>query len=215
MDLLTLKSLQLHKEAFMAFKDGTISQSSGGGSDIPDGVFSGTRAITQQSYLEANVKNGVQHEFAFYQPVFTAGSTVDFIIITGNKPVSIKSINFEFNGRGFNYTLYIDPTYTGGSSLQYYNKSTINPVAGEAQIIGGATVSSAGTQVGAMRTFLGSDPQSGNRNVTTVAVDITDLETVLAPNSVFMYRRTSIDTEDQAVSSYATWYEGDLDLPLP
>lgn len=195
----------------MAFSDKIVAVDS----SIPEGAFSGTRAITQQSYLEANVKLGVQYEFSFYQPAFAAGSTIDFILVTGSKPVSIKSINFAFNGIGFTYTLYRDPVYTGGTPLVYYNKSTINPVTGLVQIIGGATVTDAGTQVGAMRTFLGSEPQAGNRNVTTIAVDELDLETVLAPNSVFMYRRVSIDTEAQAVSAYATWYEGDLDLPLP
>ncbi len=183
-------------------------------SDSPSGLYEGQRAITTQSYTEANVKLGVQYELSNYEPEFSGTSTSDFIIITGSNPILIKGLLWQFDGLGFVSQLFSNPTYTGGIPLTYFNKNTRNPVTGTIQFLGGAVVSSAGTPLSAARTILGSSG-TGNSIVTTTQTQEPDgIETLLSENSVFLLRRTSIDTDAQRVSTYATWYEGMTDLPL-
>ncbi len=183
-------------------------------SNSPNGLYEGQRAITTQSYTEANVKLGVQYELANFEPAFSDASPSDFIIITSSNPVLIKGLLWQFDGLGFVSQLFSNPIYTGGTPLTYFNKNTRNPVTGTIQFLGGAVVSSAGTPLSAARTILGSSG-TGNSIVTTTQTQEPDgIETLLSENSVFLLRRTSIDTDAQRVSTYATWYEGMTDLPL-
>jgi hypothetical protein len=177
----------------------------------PPGLFSGTRAMTTQNYVEANVKSGVQYELSAQTAALAAAANQDFIIVTGAKPVIIKAREVQFTGAKIELHGYVNPVYTGGVNIPYYNLNTRNPVTGTAQFKGGVTVSSVGTEIMAPTYGLGSTT-AGPSMVGSVRV--AGSERLLAANSTFLFRTTNTDSAAQAVVVYATWFEGDTDLPL-
>lgn len=182
---------------------------------FPLGAFEGTRALTTQSYVEANVKNGVQYQASNYTAALAAGANLDYIVRVGSKPVLIKSRTQQFDGAGIRLEAYKAPISTGGSPLAYYNFNTWQPVTGLAQIIVGATISSVGTKCAADRTMLGSTDPGISIQASGILSDADGLETVLQPSTDYLFRTVSIDPANpQRVSGFVTWYEGGLDLPL-
>lgn len=178
-------------------------------------VYAGTQAFTTQSFIEANCKNGVQYELATYDAAFLVGSNRDFVLITGSFPILVKARLFSFTGDEISTTVYQNPTYTGGTSVPYYNLSTINPVVGSAVILGTPTVTSVGTQISPTYRLLGNLPQIGQAVQTTDASGgAPELERVLAANSVYLFRTTNTGTVTSKFSSKNTWYEGDLSVTI-
>lgn len=182
--------------------------------ESPDGLYTGTRAMTVQYYTEANVKNGAQHALATYNPAMPAApGFTDIVVITGALPISIKGRAFQWDGAGIQLDTYRSPTYTGGTPTPYYNMSDINPLTGLAQILFAPTVTDLGVRISPTRTLLGSTGQ-GNSVLSSAAKDADGLESILAPNTAYLFRTTSLHSSTQRISSFSTWYEGGLDLPL-
>ena len=178
-------------------------------------VYAGTQAVTTQSFIEANCKNGVQYELATYDAAFLVGSNRDFILVTGSKPVLVKARLFSFTGDEVSTTVYRNPIYSGGTLVPYYNLSTINPVTGLATILGAPTVTAIGTQISPTYRLLGNLPQTGQAVQTTDASGgAQQLERVLAANSTFLFRTTNTGTVTSKFSSKNTWYEGDLSVTI-
>lgn len=180
------------------------------GPGFPEGVFDGNRAITQQNYIEANVKNGLEYEAASLTEGLLAGANIDTIFITGAKPVIIKSRIVKFNGTKLQTRVYRAPDYTGGTPATVFNLNDIGPVATSVQILGGATVSNAGTEFGAPTFDLGS---SGIGNVSLSTYTVVGIERVLRPNTTYLQRITNTSGATQDVAGYLTWFEGFPDLP--
>ncbi|WAI96221.1 hypothetical protein [Vibrio phage vB_VhaP_PG11] len=173
----------------------------------------GQRAVITQSYTEANVKNGVQFQYASYVDALAASGIVDYVITTGNKPLAMKGRSISFDGNGVKADVYVAPTYSGGSVDPVYGMNAINQEATTVQILTGATVTAPGTQGMPGRHYLGSDP-GGARTAVITSGEVFGLETILAPNTTYLLRFTSLDTTDtQRLSLYFTWYEGGLDMP--
>lgn len=178
---------------------------------IPDGAFTGLRAMCVQNYTEANVKNGVQYEVSVNVPSLGIGAHQDTIFITGDRPVLIKNRIVQFNGLSLLTRVFRAPTYTGGSAVPYYNLDDISPVSGAVQIIGGATVTSTGTEFGAPTYSIGST-DVGNSSLSTFSTQ--GIERRLRPNTVYLQRITNDSAAAQRVTGYLTWYDGGSDLPL-
>lgn len=178
---------------------------------MPVGLFAGTRAITVQNYIEANVKNGVQYEISANVAALGIGANIDTIFTTGAKPVVIKSRIVKFNGTSLATRVYRAPTFTGGTIAPYFNLNDRNPVTGSVVVRSGATVSAPGVEFGAPTFDIGSDGQ-GNSSLSTYAV--TGIERLLAPNTTYLQRVTNDSPAIQRVSTYLTWFEGDTDLPV-
>ncbi|WAX23066.1 hypothetical protein pA_gene0025 [Vibrio phage 13VT501A] len=187
-----------------------ISVTSRNSTGSPDGLYEGRRAQTVQSYVEANSKNGVQHEGSTLLEGVAAGASNDTIFLTGALPVALKGRIISYTGSGVSAFIYEAPTYTGGTPAAYENASAINPVAGLSQIIVGATVSVDGDLVFAPVHFIGNQSNQGQG---TTANSVTG-ERLLKPNTAYLLRLTSLDDQPQDISSYLSWYEGELDLPL-
>lgn len=179
--------------------------------EAPDGLYSGLRAMTVQSYTEANVKNGVQYEVSSYNAALGANGNQRTIFITGAKPAAIKARLVAFDGAGIEARVYKAPTYSGGTSVPYFNLSDINPVTGGVQILAGATITAPGAEFGA-RSYLIGSIQPGSQSAGSFSV--AGQERSLAPNTTYMLELISMDTaKAQRVSAYLSWYEGGLDLP--
>lgn len=186
-----------------------VDPSSGVGEPAPEGLYTGLRAMTVQDYVEANVKNGVQHEGSTLLAV-TGGGSNDTIFLTGSLPVSLKGRKIAYSGLGVSAFIYKDPAYTGGTSIGYQNANSINPVTGLSQIIVGATVTNDGDLSFAPVHSLGNASNQGKGAV----VSAIESEHILAPNTAYLLRLTNLDPQQQQVASHLSWYEGELDLPL-
>ena len=177
---------------------------------FPAGAFVGLRALTIQTYNEANVKNGVQYEISNNVPALANAGTIDTIFITGPLPVIIKTRIVKFNNISLLTQVFRAPTYTGGTPATYYNLNNRNPVAGGVTILSGATITVAGTEFGAPTYDIGT---AGQGNTTVSTFSTFGQERLLNPNTTYMLRITNDSGSTQRVSSYLSWYEGSTDLP--
>ncbi len=179
------------------------------GEPAPAGVYEGSRALTVQSYVEANSKNGVQHEGSVLLTAVPALGINDTIFLTGSKPVALKGRVVSYSGEGVVAEIYSGATYTGGTEADYQNASDINPVAGESKIIVGATIVTDGSLNFAPIYALGNKSRQGQGSTLSVLGS----ERLLKPNTAYLLRLASLDSAAQDISSFLTWYEGGLDLP--
>lgn len=178
----------------------------------PDGIYEGLRAITVQSYSEANVKNGSEFESSMFFDGVSGGAATDVLFVTGSKPVSIKARQFSFNGSGVNALVYKNSVYTGGTPVDVFNLTDISPNAKTVTVLTGATVTDVGDAQGATTYYIGTTSPGASA---TGAFSIAGVERILAPNTVYLLRLVSTDAQAQDMSLYWNWYEGELDLPLP
>ena len=181
---------------------------------LPALASQGLRAVNVQTYVESNVKLGNQHEFSVYDPALAFDGFNDFVLLTGAQPVALKGRVIRCNGAGVVSSVFQGPTYSGGVAQPYFNLNYKNPVAGLAQIIGGATVSDVGVKVAADKHVIGAASQ-GNQVTISEGREAEGLEFIFAPNTAYLFRLASLgQSGTQRVSAYVTWYEGVLDLPL-
>ncbi len=179
---------------------------------FPAGAFLGLRALTTQSYIEANVKNGVQYELSSTNLAVGIGANIDVVATTGALPVLIKLRKIDFNGSNLQARVYKDTVFTGGTLVPYFNMNLRNPVAGTVQIRAGATVSNIGVEAGAPTFMLGSVGGVGQSSIGSYA--LSGIERLLAPNTNYALRITNTSPAVQDIATYLSWYEGGTDLPV-
>ena len=143
----------------------------------PEGIYEGMRALTVQSYTEANAKNGVQHEGSTIINGVLGGASNDTIFITGNLPVSLKARLISYTGDGVKAEIYSNPIYSGGISAPYQNASNINPVVGQSTILVGATITDDGLLAFAPAYHIGNTSRQGQGATATFVGN----EKILAP----------------------------------
>ena len=209
------------RKLYRAGGDAWIMSSSGGavnvieatseqwGSQLPEDVIIGRRAVTVAPYIEQNSKAGAQHEGSTLLLAVAGLASNNTIFKTGALPVSLKGRIIGYTGDGVTASIYTGATYTGGTSVPYQNASDINPVAGLSEIIVGATITTEGTLAFAPDNIIGNKSNQGKGS----SGSIIGRESLLKPNTVYLFRLTSLDTSAQDIASLLTWYEGDLDLP--
>lgn len=190
----------------------------------------GLRALTVQFYTEANVKNGLQFSASTYFTGLAAGTTVDIIVVTGDTPVIVKAqyIAVRDTDSDILSDWYLNPTYSGGANitLGIYNQTEISPQPTTITLFGPTptnaaagdftlnastkpTITAVGTKIQPTIATLGTSSIGGGHNSRNTLVG---LEQVLAPNSVYLYRRT-VRSAVGAMFGFSTWYEGSPDLP--
>lgn len=176
---------------------------------FPAGLFTGLRAMTTQSYTEANSKLGAEHEGSTYIPSLAGLGVNNTIFLTGAKPVILKARRVSFSGLGVIAEIFESPTYTGGTANVYQNSNAINPITGLTTIIVGSTVTLDGVLKFAPVPLIGSSSQQSKGATSVVAGS----EQILKPNTAYLFRITSLDPQIQSVASFLSWYEGVIDLP--
>lgn len=185
-------------------------------SDLPAGLFTGFRAMTVQSYVEANVKNGTQFYTRVSWPTSDdiAGSgtrKVHFQI--GAKPILVKTIRSHFIGTEFERRIYADPTgVTGGTAAQISNANN-DPAIAQATTIAvtyNVTTVTDGVEAAEPEYYYGSSSQGGLVSETFPP----DLELYLPANTSFLFTITNNDNNAARFSLFIDWYEGDVDIPL-
>lgn len=182
-------------------------------SGIPDGAFSGLRAITTQNYIEANVKYGLQFYIQHNLPQLVATTgTYKLLFTTGAKQVLIKGREMYGIGETFSIQVYKQPTAPapGGTLLTVQNFNDVAPAATTVTVRGGVTTTSDGTAWGDPQRLFGQSA-AGQRAGSGLAPGG---DRILKANSTYLvfFRNTGSGTAD--IDYFLTWYEGGTDLPL-
>lgn len=183
-------------------------------SGIPDGAFSGLRAITTQGYDECNKKLGTQWEasrlisIASNDPANNAYS----IIRTGSKPVDLKSRVLGYDGVGVVGRIYKSPAFTGGTADPVFN---MNPrfigSQPEAQLLVGFTMTDKGVKCGADIISIGP---SSNQARGSTPKEFGSNRILDEPNTAYLLEIASLDSAVQSIMARVEFHEGELDLPL-
>jgi hypothetical protein len=179
---------------------------------IPDGAFTGRRAMTTQAYDEVNKKTGTQWE-ASTRVQLAAATGVNYTIFrTGNKSVDLKQRIFGFDGLGVVGRIYRNPTYTGGTPAGFWNmltsKALVQP---ECQLFVQPTVTARGTEIATAVYAFGPASQQGRGSVPAAYASNRIFD---EPNTTYLLVIETLDDQLQYVSSRLELYEGGLDLPL-
>ena len=179
---------------------------------LPVGLFKGHAAMTTQDYIEANVKNGLQYEWAQRFDLAAAGSAgdrVSCVLTTTTKKALIKARIIGFTGLEIQARLYAGSTFTGGAAGAVYNLRPSDGIATTVSIKEGVTVSVLGTESGAPTFGLGG-AGPGQTVVGTFAVR--GVERVLNQGANALLQIRNFDTAACKITVYVTWYEGEPDL---
>ncbi|MNJ36155.1 hypothetical protein D3C77_309340 [compost metagenome] len=182
-------------------------------SGIPGGAFSGYRAMTTQSYVEANVKYGLQFYLQYNLPQLPATTGIHKVLFTtGAKQVLIKGREMYGIGESISIQVYKQPTAPtpGGTLLTVQNFNDVAPAATTVTIRGGVTTTSDGATWGDPQRLFGQSA-AGQRAGSGLAPGG---DRILKPNSTYLvvFRNTGSGTAD--IDYFLTWYEGGTDLPL-
>ena len=175
---------------------------------IPLNVLQGLNAVTTQPYSEVNRKTGSQF-MSSRKLSASNGQVFNSILQTGTKPIDLKSRTFSHTGLGLDADIYEGATYTGGTPYPFYSGNGIVTSSFDFQLLVGVTPVSDGIKF-APTTYI-----FGRSNPSSKGDGMADLGTnyILAPNTAYLLRITSLDNQD--ISSRLEGYNGFLDLPFP
>lgn len=181
---------------------------------IPDGAFTGVRAMVSQPYDEINKKRGVQWEASRLITIASSApaNSAYSILLTGSRPVDLKARSLGYTGLGVVGRIYEAPTYTGGTVDPWFNLNTQyigdQP---EAQLLVGFTLTATGAKCGADIIAIGPTSQQA-RGAT--AAEYARNRILPKPNTAYLLEIASLDSASQQVSARVEIYEGGLDWPL-
>jgi len=185
---------------------------------LPSAAFGGDAAITVQSYPELNSKHGSQFDVTTYIPALAAATWSYTLVTTGALPIAIKGRKVQFDSIGIRLIVYKNPTLIGtpGTPVIPSNLNDRNPNAPLVQLRGGITaaqVSNLGTVFRPAYELLGSEPV-GNAIAPSGGDEAGGAEIILAENTSYLWGVLNRGSAPCRYSSYTTWYEGELDVPL-
>lgn len=160
-------------------------------------------AILQEGTREGRIYNASRRVTAV-----PAGSNLDTIFITGDSPVYLFQRDIGRSGLGVMANIYRGPTYTGGVlSTGIYS---VNDLIGEGDlstvdILTGVAVSATGAQTIATSYAIGNTSNQGQGGLAQIKQPL-----YMLPNTSYLLRITSLDTQNQDITSELAWYEGHL-----
>jgi len=186
------------------------------GEPIPQGAFTGLRAMTTQGYIEANIKNGLQFYVRKSYPLgseIAGGDSVDLLFRTTTKTVIPKSRVVSYIGEEFQIEVFESPTLTDdGTPINPANFNRVNPVASTVEFYESPTVTADGTLIDPEPEYYYGSGSAGQRIATTLPEG---RERILPANTDYLIRITNNSNNDGRISYFLDWHEGDPDLPLP
>ncbi|QYW06108.1 virion-associated protein [Shewanella phage vB_SspS_KASIA] len=198
---------------------GSIIRSYSYGEGAPDGLYTGLRAETQQTYDEANKKNGTQWEASRRVTGVTSGQKLYSIIKTGAMPIDLKSRELGFTGKGVIGRIYVgftpvilpvaDPVYNMRKGRQAVRDFELYAIT--TPHASWATLSASNTlRVGADIFLEGNTTNQGEGSPSKPVGSnrILDL-----PNTEYLLEIESLDTQN--ITARLEMYNGWLDLPRP
>lgn len=185
---------------------------------IPDGAFTGMRAMCVQPYTETNVKLGAQHYFRVSRSagntppnLLAAGAAWKIRVQTGVTPVTVKLREMHYRAEELRLELFRNPTgVAGGTNVVVRNFNTVNPLPTQVVVTDNVTTTTNGSSFDNPEFFYGSTA-AGQRAGGSIPAG---RERILDPSTDYLVVITNTGTGDAAVQYFLDWYEGELDLPL-
>lgn len=164
--------------------------------------------ITTQSYTERANKQGKLFTASRRVESVAGGSNLDSIFITGTKQVVFNQRIIGYTGKGVITSIYRGAVATGGTAAEINNPNDLTPQAVTAQLLTGATVTSIGQLTVAATYSEGNASNQGQGNSQARLGE----QVIMAPNTTYLLRITSLDTLAQNINAYVSWFEDDTYL---
>lgn len=173
-------------------------------------VTQGVGAITSQPYDEVNKKRGVQWAASRKINGAAPGQLFYSVIEVGDKPIDLKRREFAFSGTAIVADIYQSPTYTGGTVDPVYNANgfTTQPPSFGFVLKAGVTVTNEGVKFAPTLYALGSASNQSKG----VANALYGSNYILKPNTAYLLKFYSDDTQNQNIAVRIEGYEGELDF---
>lgn len=165
--------------------------------------------ITAQSYSERANKQGKLFTASRRVTDVAGSSNLDTIFITGTKQVVFNQRIIGYTGKGVIASIYRGAVATGGTAAEINNPNDVIPQAVTAQLLTGSTVTSVGQLTVAATYSEGNASNQGQGNSQARLGE----QVIMAPNTAYLLRITSLDTAAQNINAYVSWFEDDTYLP--
>lgn len=172
----------------------------------------GLAAVISQPYDEMNAKQGTR--FMANRIISVSNTTTEFwsVIVTGAKPVDLKSRVFGYTGDGVDADIFEGTTFTGGQIEPVYNGNGIITQDFDFQLWAGSdenpiTITDLGTLFAPQINWIGSVSNQSKGNAPVALGG----NYILAPNSQYGLRFVSRDPNQQFITAMLNGYNGELD----
>ncbi|WYC18322.1 hypothetical protein [Citrobacter phage vB_CfrS_K1M] len=165
--------------------------------------------ITAQSYSERANKQGKLFTASRRVTDVAGGANLDTIFTTGTKQVVFNQRVIGYTGKGVIASIYRGAVATGGTAAEINNPNDVIPQAVTAQLLTGSTVTSVGQLTVAATYSEGNASNQGQGNSQARLGE----QVIMAPNTTYLLRITSLDTVAQNINAYVSWFEDDTYLP--
>ncbi len=177
-------------------------------------LMRGTRAITTQSYNEANVKLGHQYftraAFPGSDPIANGTSRYLYFKV-GSVPAAIKSRTIQFAGEEVAVRTYVAPTgVTGGTDLTVgaFNGTLANNA--ETTFKQDPTFATKGTEIVTTPEYLFGATQQRQVDGSSIPFG---REFIFAPGTEILVELQNVGSGSVRLSYFTDFYEGGFDLP--
>ncbi|MFH5067208.1 hypothetical protein ACHHY8_02495 [Enterobacter cloacae complex sp. 2024EL-00215] len=176
----------------------------------PNGLFTGARSITQQSLVEAAIKNGTLFTASRRVTGVAAGAFLDSTFTTGSKPCILVRRDVGYTGIGVAAYVYRNATATGTPvPADINNPNDTNPATTTVTLNSGMTFTS-GTLTVSVAYSEGNGSNQGQGNSQAKLGE----PIIMLPNTTYVLRIQSLDTATQNINAYVSWIEGYPDFPI-
>lgn len=169
-----------------------------------DGVL---RALRDGAIIQEGTRTGKLYNASRRITGVAAGANVDSIFTTGALPVYLFMRDVGRSGLGVSASIYRAPTYTGGTLDPVYS---VNDITGDGslstiQLRISPTVTVVGTQTVATSFAIGNTSNQGQGGIAELKQPL-----YMLPNTAYLLRITSLDSQAQDITANIAWYEGNL-----
>lgn len=165
------------------------------------------RALRDGAIIQEGTRIGRLYNASRRVTAVAAGANVDSIFTTGNLPVYLFQRDIGRSGVGVSASIYRGPTFTGGTLDPVYS---VNDITGDGslsttQLRVGPTITDVGTQTVATSFAIGNTSNQGQGGIAELKQPL-----YMLPNTAYLLRITSLDSQAQDITANIAWYEGYL-----
>lgn len=165
------------------------------------------RALRDGAIIQEGTRIGRLYNASRRITGVAAGANVDSIFTVGALPVYLFQRDVGRSGVGVSASIYRSPTFTGGTLDPVYS---VNDITGDGslstiQLRVGPTVTDVGTQTVATSFAIGNTSNQGQGGIAELKQPL-----YMLPNTAYLLRITSLDSQAQDITANIAWYEGYL-----
>ncbi len=165
------------------------------------------RALRDGSIIQEGTRTGRLYNASRRVTAVVAGANIDSIFTVGALPVYLFQREVGRSGLGVSASIYRGPTFTGGTLDPVYS---VNDLTGDGdlstiQLRIGPTVTVVGTQTIATSYAIGNTSNQGQGGIAELKQPL-----YMLPNTAYLLRITSLDSQAQDITASIAWYEGYL-----